>query len=191
MINGFVCDAVIKAPEPVGLIAVDSKFPLENYRRMSEDKNFQSEFRNNLKKHINDISSKYIIQGQTAGIAILFLPAEAIFAEVYAYHEGLIDYARERNVWIASPTTLMALLTTIMAIVRDIKTQEQAKKIQEELMKLSRNFKLYRQRWETLSKHIDSVHKDVKEISTTTAKISNEFDRIEKVEFEDEPLKLS
>ena len=190
LINGSMCDAVIKAPEPVGLVPVDSKFPLENYRRMSEDKSFQGEFRNNLKKHINDISSKYIIQGQTAEIAILFLPAEAIFAEVYAYHENLIDYARERHVWIASPTTLMALLTTIMAIVRDIKTQEQAKKIQEELMKLSRNFKLYRQRWEALSKHIDIVHRDAKEISTTTAKISNEFDRIEKVEFEDEPLKL-
>ncbi len=188
--NGFVCDAIIKAPEPVGLIAIDSKFPLENYRKMNEDKSFQGEFRNNLKKHINDISSKYIIQGQTAGIAILFLPAEAIFAEVYAYHENLIDYARERNVWIASPTTLMALLTTIMAIVRDIRTQEQAKKIQEELMKLSKNFKLYKLRWESLSKHMDTVHKDVKEISTTTAKISSEFDKIERVEFEDEPLKL-
>ena len=188
--NGFICDAIIKAPEPVGLVAIDSKFPLENYRRMSEDKSFQNEFRNNLKKHINDISTKYIIQGQTASIAILFLPAEAIFAEIYAYHESLIDYAREKNVWIASPTTLMALLTTITAIVRDIKTQEQAKKIQEELMKLSRNFKLYKQRWETLSKHIDTVHKDVREISITTTKISNEFDRIEKVEFDDEPLKI-
>jgi DNA recombination protein RmuC len=168
---------------------VDSKFPLENYRKMSEDKSFQSDFRNDLKKHINDIASKYIIKGETSDLAILFLPAEAIFAEINAYHEGLIDYARQKSVWIASPTTLMALLTTISAVVRDIKTKEQAKKIQEELMKLSKNFKLYKERWEQLSKHIDTVHKDVKEITVTTSKISDEFSRIERVEFDDEGIK--
>ncbi|MDR0579096.1 MAG: DNA recombination protein RmuC, partial [Campylobacteraceae bacterium] len=188
--NSSIADAVIKAPEPVGLICVDSKFPLENYRKMSEDKSFQSDFRNDLKKHINDIASKYIIKGETSDLAILFLPAEAIFAEINAYHENIIDYARQKNVWIASPTTLMALLTTIMAVVRDIKTKEQAKKIQEELMKLSKNFKLYKERWEQLSKHIDTVHKDVKEISTTTSKISDEFSRIERVEFDDEAKSL-
>jgi DNA recombination protein RmuC len=169
---------------------VDSKFPLENYRKMNEDKSFQGDFRNDLKKHINDIASKYIIKGETSDLAILFLPAEAIFAEINAYHENLIDYARQKSVWIASPTTLMALLTTIMAVVRDIKTKEQAKKIQEELMKLSKNFKLYKERWEQLSKHIDTVHKDVKEISTTTSKISDEFSKIERVEFDDDAKSL-
>lgn len=185
-----VADAVIKAPEPIGLIAVDSKFPLENYARFIEAQNesdkrkYERDFKQNLKKHINDISSKYIINGKTANMAILFLPAEAIFAEINAYHQDIIDYARNKSVWIASPTTLMALLTTIQAIVRDVKTQEQAKKIQEELRKLSKNFKLYKERWEKLSRHIDTVSKDVKEIHTTTQKISNEFERIEKVEFE-------
>ncbi|MDR0761645.1 MAG: DNA recombination protein RmuC [Campylobacteraceae bacterium] len=188
--NSNIADAVIKAPEPVGLICVDSKFPLENYRKMSEDKSFQNDFRNDLKKHINDIASKYIIKGETSNLAVLFLPAEAIFAEINAYHESIIDYARQKSVWIASPTTLMALLTTIMAVVRDIKTKEQAKKIQEELMKLSKNFKLYKERWEQLSKHIDTVHKDVKEISVTTSKISDEFSRIENVEFGDDAKSL-
>ncbi|MFV0482460.1 MAG: DNA recombination protein RmuC [Campylobacteraceae bacterium] len=184
--NKTICDAIIKAPEPVGILAIDSKFPLENYRRMSEDKAYVGDFRANLKKHINDISSKYIINSETSNMAIMFLPAEAIFAEIYAYHESIIDYAREKSVWIASPTTFMALLTTILAVVRDIKTKEQAKKIQEELFKLSKNFKLYRDRWANLAKHIDQVSKDVKDISTTAVKISTEFDRIEKVEFNDE-----
>ncbi|WP_024955689.1 DNA recombination protein RmuC [Sulfurospirillum arcachonense] len=184
--SGVIVDAVVKAPEPLGLIGIDSKFPMENYTRMVEDKTFTSDFRQNIKKHVNDIASKYIIKGTTADMAILFLPAEAIFAEINAYHEELIDYARKKGVWIASPTTIMALLTTITAIVRDIKTQEQAKKIQEELLKLSSNFKLYKKRWDNLSKHIETVNKDVKEITTSTNKISNEFERIERVEFEDD-----
>jgi len=186
--SGVIADAIIKAPEPLGIIAIDSKFPMENYTRMVEDDSFKSSFKQNIKKHINDISSKYIIKGKTAEMAILFLPAEAIFAEINAYHEELIEYGRKRGVWIASPTTLMALLTTITAIVRDIKTQEQAKKIQEELMKLSSNFKLYKKRWDNLSKHIDTVSKDVKEITTSTNKISSEFERIERVEFDEKPL---
>ena len=189
-----IADAVIKAPDPIGLIAIDSKFPLENYSKMMEAKNssekkiFEREFEQNLKKHINDISSKYIIKGKTANMAIMFLPAEAIFAEINAYHQNIIEYARERNVWIASPTTLMALLTTVQAVVRDVKTQEQAKKIQEELSKLSKNFKLYKDRWERLSKHIDNVNKDVKDIHITTKKISSEFERIERVDFEESHL---
>ncbi len=185
--SGVIVDAVVKAPEPLGLICIDSKFPMENYTRMIEDDKFKNDFRQNIKKHVNDIALKYIIKGTTADMAILFLPAEAIFAEINAYHEELIEYARKRGVWIASPTTIMALLTTITAIVRDIKTQEQAKKIQEELLKLSSNFKLYKKRWDSLSKHIDTVSKDVKEITTSTNKISSEFERIEKVEFEDNP----
>jgi len=187
-----IADAVIKAPEPVGLIAIDSKFPLENYTKLHDAENeFEKKeatrlFKQNLKKHIDDISGKYIIRGKTAEMAILFLPAEAIFAELNAYHQDLIDYAREKSVWIASPTTLMALLTTVMAIVRDIKTKEQAKKIQDELIKLSKNFGLYKQRWENLSRHMDTVNKDVKEITTTTNKISTAFERIEKVEFTEE-----
>ncbi|HIE35012.1 MAG TPA: DNA recombination protein RmuC [Campylobacterales bacterium] len=189
-----IADAVIKAPDPVGLIAIDSKFPLENFTNMThasndiEKKRFETQFKQNLKKHINDISQKYIIKGKTAQMAILFLPAEAIFAEINAYHQDIIEYARKNHIWIASPTTLMALLTTVQAILRDVKTQEQAKKIQEELRKLSRNFKLYKDRWEKLSRHIDTVNKDVKDIHVTTKKISSEFERIENVDFSENRL---
>ncbi len=185
-----IADAVIKAPQ-IGIIAIDSKFPLENYTRMTEapielKNQHKAAFKQNIKKHINDIANKYIIKGQTADMAILFLPAEAIFAELNAYHQDIINYAYANNVWIASPTTLMALLTTIQAIVRDIKTQKQAKKIQEELIKLSKNFSLYKERWEKFIKDIEKVNKTAKEISITTTKISNEFEKIERVEFKDE-----
>ena len=185
-----VADAVIQAPQ-IGTIAVDSKFPLENYTKMVEShsqskKQFASAFKINLKKHIDDIASKYIIKGTTADMAILFLPAEAIFAELNAYHQDIVDYAYKKNVWIASPTTLMALLTTIQAIVRDIKTQKQAKRIQEELIKLSKNFSLYKERWEKFIKEIEKMGSTAKQIKTTTDKISTAFERIEKVEFKEQ-----
>ena len=191
----FVVDAIVKTPQ-MGIIPIDSKFPLENYIRVvqadeSEKPKFESLFKANLKKHIDDISGKYIVKGKTSDMAVMFLPAEAIFAYVNAYCGDVIEYARRKGVWIASPTTLMALLTTIQVVVRDIKTKRQAKKIQEELIKLSKNFSLYRQRWEKLLKDIDKLHRDANEVGKTTEKISNQFERIEKVEFEESPPELS
>ncbi len=191
----FVVDAIVKTPQ-MGIIPIDSKFPLENYIRVvqadeSEKPKFESLFKANLKKHIDDISGKYIVKGKTSDMAVMFLPAEAIFAYVNAYCGDVIEYARRKGVWIASPTTLMALLTTIQVVIRDIKTKRQAKKIQEELIKLSKNFSLYRQRWEKLLKDIDKLHRDANEVGKTTEKISNQFERIEKVEFEESPPELS
>ena len=191
----FVVDAVVKTPQ-MGIIPIDSKFPLENYIRViqadeSEKPRFESLFKANLKKHIDDISNKYIVKGKTSDMAVMFLPAEAIFAYVNAYCGDVIEYARRKGVWIASPTTLMALLATIQVVVRDIKTKKQAKKIQEELLKLSKNFSLYRQRWEKLLKDIDKLHKDANDVGITTKKISEQFNKIEKVEFEENPPELS
>lgn len=186
--NGFIVDACIKAPSPLGQISVDSKFPMENFRRLNEDKSYVGAFKKDMKYHIDCINQKYIIKSQTAEIAILFLPAEAIFAQINAYYEDIIDYARSKSVFIASPTTLMALLSTILSMFRDLKTKQQAKKIQEELYKLSQNFSLYKQRWENLAKHIDTVHKDVKQITTTTSKITNEFIKIQNVDLDENTL---
>ena len=190
----FVVDAIVKAPE-MGIIPIDSKFPLENYVRLTQaqdaDKTrYENAFKADLKKHIDNIANKYIVKGETAQMAILFLPAEAIFAFVNAYCGDIIDYARRKNIWIASPTTLMALLTTVQVIVRDIKTKKQAKRIQEELIKLSKNFSLYRQRWEKLIKDIERLHDDAGKVHITTKKISDQFEKIEKVELEEESPKL-
>ncbi|WP_025270449.1 DNA recombination protein RmuC [Hippea sp. KM1] len=183
-----IADAVIKAPE-MGLLAVDSKFPLENYVKMVEageaDRaRFTSQFKQNLKKHIDDIADKYICPPTTADMAVMFLPSEAIFAEVNAHHADIIAYARQKRVWIASPTTLMALLATVQAVVKDVKTRQQALKIQQELARLSKNFDRYRERWEKLIKDIDRLSKDAKDVHITTQKISEDFKRIERVEFD-------
>lgn len=192
--NGTLADAVLFAPEPVGTICIDSKFPLENYRRIFEDvaenkvENERS-FEQNLKKHIDDISSKYIIKNETTDQAILFLPAEAIFAYLNAYMPKIVEYAYSKRVWITSPTTMMAILTTIQAVSQNLKQSQYALEIQKELNSLSVEFDRYAKRWETLEKDINKVSKDVKDIFTTSTKITRRFDNIKNVEvFEKENM---
>lgn len=192
--NGTLADAVLFAPKPVGTICIDSKFPLENYRRIFEDvaenkvENEKS-FEQNLKKHIDDISSKYIIKNETTDQAILFLPAEAIFAYLNAYMPKIVEYAYSKRVWITSPTTMMAILTTIQAVSQNLKQSQYALEIQKELNSLSVEFDRYAKRWETLEKDINKVSKDVKDIFTTSTKITRRFDNIKNVEvFEKENM---
>lgn len=187
--NSMIADAVLYIPEPVGMLCIDSKFPLENYQRMidmnnseSERKKYARDFKSNVKMHINDISSKYIIQGQTSEQAIMFIPAEAIFAEINAYHQDLLDYAGEKKVWITSPTTLMSVLSTVQVVLRNIEREKYAGIIHEELNKLGKEFKLYKDRWESLAKNIKRVSDDVDKINITSNKIERKFDRISKVE---------
>ena len=186
--NNTMVDAMLFTPEPIGNIAIDSKFPLENYRKMYDSEltneeriNARKEFVGNLKKHIDDISEKYIIRNETSDQAIMFLPAEAIFAEINAYHTDVIDYAYRKNVRIASPTTLVSVLTTIQIILTNIEWEKYASVIQEELGKLHEEFGRYEKRWKALEKDIEKVTKDVKEITTTSNKISKRFTEISNV----------
>ena len=186
--NNTMVDAMLFTPEPIGNIAIDSKFPLENYRKMYDSEltneeriNARKEFVGNLKKHIDDISEKYIIRNETSEQAIMFLPAEAIFAEINAYHTDVIDYAYRKNVRIASPTTLVSVLTTIQMILTNIEREKYASVIQEELAKLHEEFGRYEKRWKALEKDIEKVTKDVKEITTTSNKISKRFTEISNV----------
>lgn len=189
--NGTIVDAILFAPEPLGNLPIDSKFPLENYQRMMdrtlldvERQIATKQFKQDVKKHIDDIAMKYITPEETSDQAILFLPAEAIFAEINAYHIDLIEYAQQRRVWLASPTTLMSTLTTIQVILNNIERDRHALVIQQELNKLGDEFKRYKERWDKLSKHIDTVSKDVKEIHITTEKIGTRFDSISNVELD-------
>ena len=186
--NNTMVDVMLFTPEPIGNIAIDSKFPLENYRKMYDSEltneeriNARKEFVGNLKKHIDDISEKYIIKNETSDQAIMFLPAEAIFAEINAYHTDVIDYAYRKNVRIASPTTLVSVLTTIQMILTNIEREKYASVIQEELGKLHEEFGRYEKRWKALEKDIEKVTKDVKEITTTSNKISKRFTEISNV----------
>ena len=189
--NGFIADSILHAPDPLGNICIDSKFPLENYERMTnkslslkEREDATKSFKADVKKHIEAISHKYIIPGETANQAILFLPAEAIFAEINAYHPDLIKEAYNKRVWITSPTTLMSTLTTINMIIKNMERDKYAKVIQEELVKLAIEFNRYKERWDKLSRSIDSVSNDVRDIHITTDKITKRFDAINQVEME-------
>lgn len=189
--NGTIADCVLFAPEPLGTIAIDSKFPLENYQRMVDKNNTEFErkeaeklFKVDVKKHIDAISSKYIIPNVTSNQAILFLPAEAIFAEINAYHNDLLSYAYKNKVWLVSPTTLISTLTTIEVIMKNIEKDKYASIIHKELNLLSEEFRRYKDRWDKLSRSIDSVSKEVKDLYTTSDKITKRFDSINSVEIE-------
>lgn len=187
--NGVRPDAVLFAPEPLGTLVIDSKFPLENYRRMI-DKELDSNQRNvaekqfvvDCKKHIDAIASKYIIPGITSDQALMFVPAEAVFATINAYHPDILEYAQRKRVWLVSPTTLMSTLTTIQTILVNLEREKYASVIHDELNRLNLEFDRYRLRWDNLSKHIENVSQDVKDLHITSRKISNRFESISGVD---------
>ena len=187
--TGVIADSVLFAPEPLGTICIDSKFPLEHYQAMV-DKRLTSEmrdkyekmFRMDMKKHIDAIADKYIIPGETSNQAILFLPAEAIFAEINAYHTDIINYAYRKHVWITSPTTLVSTLTVIEMIIKNIERDKYTRVIHEELNKLGLEFSRYKERWDKLARSIQTVNKDVQNVYITTDKITKKFESINRVD---------
>src|SRR5574344_1565521 len=193
--NETMADCVLFAPEPLGVLAIDSKFPLEHYQTMVDKKNSEivrlnaeKMFKQDVKKHIDDISSKYIIPNVTSDQAIMFLPAEAIFAEINAYHTELLEYAYKKRIWLTSPTTLISTLTTIQVILKNIERDKNTNIIRRELNLLGEDFKRYKDRWDKLYRSIETVSKDVKDIHTTTNKITNRFDSINHVDFKEEKI---
>jgi len=189
--NETIVDAILFAPLPLGKLPIDSKFPLENYQKMMDRQLSEAlrelakrQFKADIKKHIDDIANKYIAAEETSDQAVMFLPAEAIFAEINAYHPDLIAYSQARRVWIVSPTTFMSTLTTIQVILNNLERDQHALVIQQELNKLSEEFRRYKTRWDKLSKHIETVSKDVKDIHVTTEKIGNRFESISNVELD-------
>lgn len=193
--NDTIADSVIFAPEPMGMIAIDSKFPLENYRIMV-DKNVSETERNiadkqfkiDVKKHIDAISSKYIIPGVTGDSAMMFIPAEAVFAEINAHHSELIDYAYKKRVWLTSPTTLISTLTMILMVIQNMERDKYANIIHEELNKLGAEFTRFKDRFDKLSRSIQTVNKDVENFQITTDKIKKKFDSISNVEIQEPDL---
>jgi DNA recombination protein RmuC len=193
--NDTIADSVVFAPEPLGMIAIDSKFPLENYRLMVDKKksddirnNAYKQFKIDVKKHIDAISSKYIIDGVTSNQAIMFIPAEAIFAEINAYHEDIINYAYKKRVWLTSPTTLISTLSMIMMIYQNMERDKYTSIIHEELNKLGIEFTRFKDRFDKLSKSIQTVNKDVESFQVTTDKIKKKFDSISNVEIKNDHL---
>jgi DNA recombination protein RmuC len=187
--NNTIADCALFLPEPTGTIMIDSKFPLESYRRMTdyslhdtERKFAERQFRQDISKHIQDIARKYIISGETSDGAVMFIPAEAVFAEIQAHYPDLVDKAHAVRVWMVSPTTLWATLNTARTVLKDAATREQVHIIQEHLGFLAKDFGRFRNRMDDLEKHIKQAHEDVENVNRSARKITSRFEKIERVE---------
>ena len=191
--NGKRADCIIYLPEPQGNIVIDSKFPLEAYNSMIKNINEVEKnrdiqlFQNSIKTHIKDISEKYIIEGETADGAILFLPSEAIYAELHANFSKLVNEGFESRVWIVSPTTLMATLNTMRAILKDERLRRQTSHIRSQLDLLSKDMLRLENRIVNLDKHFNLASKDVDEIKVSAKKASKRVFNIERFEFDELP----
>jgi DNA recombination protein RmuC len=189
--NGSRVDCILRLPSPTGMVAVDSKFPLENFHRMfdrhtddASRASAQKQFKLDVKKHVDDIAGKYILPPETCDGAVMFVPAEAVFAEIHAYHSDVVDYAMQKQVWIVSPTTLMAVLNTARAVLKNMETREQVHIIKHELSRLGKDFTRFDERMKKLADHIRLANQDVEDVHISSRKISQRFDRINAVELD-------
>ncbi|MDR3443500.1 MAG: DNA recombination protein RmuC [Legionella sp.] len=190
-------DCILFLPDPTGNVVIDAKFPLENYQRYInieigsvERKSLQQQFRQDIQKHIKDIAEKYIIPTETSDGAMMFIPAESIFAEIHANFPDLIALSQRLKVWLVSPSTLMAVLTTAKAVLKDDATRKQVHIIQKHLHALADDFQRFDKRMDKLSKHINLAYQDVSEVNTSAKKITSRFQKIEAVEVELQELEL-
>ena len=196
--NAKVADCMLFLPPPSGNVAIDAKFPLESYRRMTDVSVSETErqvaerqFKQDIRKHVQDIASKYIIPGETSDGAVMFIPAEAVFAEIQAHHGDLVDEAQAARVWMVSPTTLVAILNTARAVLKDEATRKEVHVIQEHLSELARDFARFQKRMDNLARHIQQANRDVDDVHVSARKIVDRFQRIENAEIEHDKPALS
>jgi DNA recombination protein RmuC len=169
---------------------IDAKFPLENYKILIDNaqsdiakREAERQFKVDIKKHIQDIAEKYILPGETADGAVMFIPAESIFAEIHAHHPDLVELAQREKVWLVSPTTMMAILTTARAVLKDAATRKEVHEIQKHLRLLADDFGRFQLRMDNLAKHIKQAQADVDQVHTSSQKISQRFLQIDKADF--------
>jgi DNA recombination protein RmuC len=185
-------DCLIRLPQPPGPIGVDAKFPLESYHALrqakddSQTKAAQRAFRTAIGKHVKDIQERYILAGETADSALMFLPSEAVYAELHANFPETVEQSYRARVWIVSPTTLMATLNTVRAVLKDARMREQAGVIQAEVMKLLDDVQRLDERTLNLQRHFGQAEKDLEQIATSAKKITRRAEQIEEVQLADD-----
>lgn len=190
-------DALLHLPNDEKDIAVDSKFPMESWRRMDmaetemEKLSAQRDFKTNIVKHIRDISDRYLGVDETQETAIMFLPSEAIFADLHANYTDLIDKAFAARVMIVSPTTFMATLQTARSIIKDAAMREQAHVIQAEVLKMGKDVNLLDERVAKLQSHFSQAQEDVRKIRISTEKITKSAEKIDNIETLAKPSALT
>ena len=184
-------DCILFLPSPTGNVPIDSKFPLENYRRkidsrlgVEERKAADAAFVRDVRTHIQAIADKYVAPPETSDGAVMFIPAEAVFAEIHSMHPNLVDEAHRARVWMCSPTTLMAILTTARAVLKDEATRQQVHIIQEHLRLLATDFERFRGRMDQLATHIRQAGEDVDLVHKSARKITSRFSKIEQLDLE-------
>lgn len=189
--NGKRVDCLIKMPNPPGSVSIDSKFPLEAYRRMADAKTDEDRtvaaraFGADVTKHVRDIADKYIIPGETADWALMFVPSEAVYAELHGTFANVIEDAHRRRIAIVSPNTLMAALTTVRAVLKDARMQEHAQIIQAEVQKLIDDVGRLDDRVESLKTHFHQAEKDIDNITISSKKITRRGESIEAIQLGD------
>ncbi|WP_244515808.1 DNA recombination protein RmuC [Pacificibacter marinus] len=189
--NGRRADCLIHLPNPPGSIVVDSKFPLEAYEALRragtqwELNEAAKMMRTAVKKHISDIAAKYIIEGETAGGALMFLPSEAVYAELHANFPEIVREGFDKRVWIVSPTTCMATLHTMRAILKDARMREQAGSIRKELALLAGDVDRLGTRVGSLDRHFGQAAKDIEDIKISAEKAGKRAHRLDHFDFEE------
>ena len=189
--NGKRADCLLRLPNPPGSIAIDSKFPLESYLALRNAETDDQRklalrgFGTDVMNHVRAIAEKYIVPGETAESALMFLPSEAVYAELHATLPEVVEKSYRARVWIVSPTTLMATLNTVRAVLKDAHMREQAGVIQGEVLKLLEDVGRLDQRVGKLQTHFNQAQKDIGDIQTSTGKIVRRAERIEDIQLED------
>ncbi|PHQ96707.1 MAG: DNA recombination protein RmuC [Marinosulfonomonas sp.] len=189
--NGKRADCLIHLPNPPGPIVVDAKFPLEAYEALRradtqwETKEAVAQFKTSVRKHIRDISDKYILEGETADGALMFLPSEAIYAELHSNFPEIVREGFDARVWIVSPTTCMATLNTMRAILKDARMREQAGAIRTTLRQLHRDVELVVERVGKLSTHFRQARDDLDGINTAAERAGKRAARLDNFDFEE------
>lgn len=189
--TGARADCLVHLPNPPGSIVIDAKFPLDGYRALrnagdaAAQKQAASQFKRDVQKHVKDIAEKYILPGETADSALMFLPSEAVYAELHANFADVVDHSFRQKVWIVSPTTLMATLNTVRAVLKDAEMREHAHIIQREVGKMLKDVERLDTRVDSLKKHFSQAEKDIKDIETSTQKITRKGEQIAEVELEE------
>ena len=189
--NGRRADCLLMLPNPPGPIAIDAKFPLDGYQALrdaggeAERRAAARRFADDVTKHVRDISERYIIPGETAESALMFLPSEAVYAEIHASLRAVVEESYRRRVWIVSPTTLMATLNTVRAVLKDVQMRKQAGRIQKEVGTLLEDVGRLDERLKKMFTHVNQAQGDIGPIETSIGKITGRAERIGAVQLEE------
>lgn len=189
--NGMRPDCLIRLPNPPGPIAVDAKFPLESFQALRQAQTDPErlvatrKFKADMQKHLRDIAGRYIVAGETAESAIMFIPSEAVYAEIHGSLADVVDESYRLRVWIVSPTTMWALLNTVRAVLKDVQMREQADVIQAQVGLLLQDASRLDDRVASLERHFGQTVDDVRKIRISTDKVLRRGERIGELQLED------